>query len=158
MRCWRVKSSGRLQEQRRNHHASIDDTIFCRTSHRGRSGLQRDCRQCDGRPRMPRSASLAAAPGLQLFSKRVPSQHWPPVRPQLSGRPRIWHVRRRLHPRVLRRRRQHSVECKPAILIDGDIQCGAVHLETRSPHGPSSCAHFPPSGAWVSLWGDSSAR
>jgi hypothetical protein len=23
-----------------------------------------------------------------------------------------------------------SVECKPAILIDGDIQCGAVHLRS----------------------------
>ena len=26
--------------------------------------------------------------------------------------------------------RLHSVECKPAILIDGDIQCGAVHLRS----------------------------
>jgi hypothetical protein len=131
---------GRLQEQRRNHHASIDETISYRTSHRGRSGLQRDCCQCDGRPRMPRSASLAAAPGLKLFCKRVPSQHRSAIRPQLPGRPSIWHARRRLLPRVLRRRRLHSVECKPAILIDGDIQCGAaVHLEARSPYRPSFC-------------------
>ena len=36
----------------------------------------------------------------------------------------------------IRRRRLNSIERKPAILIDGNIQRGAVDLGTRSPYGP----------------------